>query len=86
MHVVEGGGSFGRHLFPDAAYEAAEASKVFGKPVRLMWHRTDDSRHGRMHPMATSRVRVSVARGHGRRPTTSGTPASPPTSPTASAR
>jgi isoquinoline 1-oxidoreductase beta subunit len=60
VHVVEGGGSFGRHLFPDAALEAAEASKAFGKPVRLMWHRTDDSRHGRLHPMATSRVRASV--------------------------
>ena len=60
VHVVEGGGSFGRHLFPDAAYEAVEASRAFGAPVRLMWHRTDDSRHGRLHPMATSRVRVSV--------------------------
>jgi isoquinoline 1-oxidoreductase beta subunit len=64
VHVVEGGGSFGRHLFSDAAYEAAEISKLFGKPVRLMWHRTDDFRHGRTHPMATSRVRATVLAGN----------------------
>ena len=59
-HVVEGGGSFGRHLFGDYAYEAAEISQKIGKPVKLMWHRTDDFRHGRTHPMCTSRVRATV--------------------------
>ncbi|MGH8862007.1 MAG: molybdopterin cofactor-binding domain-containing protein, partial [Jatrophihabitantaceae bacterium] len=64
VHVMQGGGSFGRHLFGDYAYEAAEASKLFGKPVRLMWHRTDDFRHGRAHPMCTSRVRASTLAGN----------------------
>jgi isoquinoline 1-oxidoreductase beta subunit len=59
-HVTTGGGSFGRHLFSDAVYDAVEASKAFGKPVKLMWHRTDDFRHGRTHPMCTSRVRTTV--------------------------
>ena len=58
VHVTEGGGSFGRHLFSDAAFEAAWISKQLGKPVKLMWHRTDNFRHGRAHPMAISRVRV----------------------------
>ncbi|MEV0597789.1 molybdopterin cofactor-binding domain-containing protein [Streptomyces sp. NPDC050315] len=61
VHVTEGGGSFGRKLFFDAALEAAEISQRFGKPVKLMWHRADDSRQGRTHPMATSRVRVAYA-------------------------
>ncbi|GAA4870035.1 molybdopterin cofactor-binding domain-containing protein [Saccharopolyspora cebuensis] len=61
VHVTEGGGSFGRKLFFDAALEAAEASREFGKPVKLMWHRADDSRQGRTHPMCTSRVRVTYA-------------------------
>ena len=61
FHVTEGGGSFGRKLFYDAALEAAEVSKKFGKPVKLMWSRADDSRQGRVHPMATSRVRAQVA-------------------------
>src|SRR5437764_8745241 len=58
-HVAQGGGSFGRHLFSDAAMEAALVSKAIGKPVKLMWHRTDDFRQGRLHPMATSRVRMT---------------------------
>ncbi|WP_055689860.1 molybdopterin cofactor-binding domain-containing protein, partial [Streptomyces prasinus] len=59
VHVTEGGGSFGRKLFFDAALEAVEISRKIGKPVRLMWHRADDSRQGRVHPMATSRVRIA---------------------------
>jgi isoquinoline 1-oxidoreductase beta subunit len=58
VHVNTSGGSFGRHLFWDAAIEAAEISKAMGKPVKLMWHRTDDFRQGRTHPMATNRVRA----------------------------
>ncbi|EST18873.1 isoquinoline 1-oxidoreductase subunit beta [Streptomyces roseochromogenus subsp. oscitans DS 12.976] len=63
VHITEGGGSFGRKLFHDAAAEAAEVSKAMGKPVKLMWHRTDDFRQGRTHPMATSRVRATYALG-----------------------
>nr|WP_274911471.1 molybdopterin cofactor-binding domain-containing protein [Streptomyces sp. WZ-12] len=59
VHVTEGGGSFGRKLFFDAALEAAEVSKAMGKPVKLMWHRTDEFRQGRTHPMATSRIRAT---------------------------
>ncbi|MEV0323238.1 molybdopterin cofactor-binding domain-containing protein [Streptomyces sp. NPDC050658] len=59
VHVTEGGGSFGRRLFFDAALEAVEISRKIGKPVKLMWHRADDSRQGRTHPMATSRVRIT---------------------------
>jgi isoquinoline 1-oxidoreductase beta subunit len=65
VHVIEGGGSFGRHLFGDVALEAAEASRAFGnKPVRLMWHRTDEFRHGRTHPMCTSRIRATTLAGN----------------------
>ncbi|MFE0733747.1 molybdopterin cofactor-binding domain-containing protein [Streptomyces sp. NPDC058855] len=63
VHVTEGGGSFGRKLFADAAHEAAEISRALGKPVKLMWHRTDDFRQGRTHPMSTSRVRATYALG-----------------------
>jgi isoquinoline 1-oxidoreductase beta subunit len=64
VHVVQGGGSFGRHLFSDTALEAVEASKAFGKPVKLMWSRTDDFRQGRTHPMCTSRVRATYLAGN----------------------
>ncbi|GLY71415.1 xanthine dehydrogenase family protein molybdopterin-binding subunit [Amycolatopsis taiwanensis] len=64
VHVAQGGGSFGRKLFGDAAREAAEVSHAMGKPVKLMWHRTDDFRHGRVHPMSLSRIRVNYAAGN----------------------
>jgi isoquinoline 1-oxidoreductase beta subunit len=64
VHVVLGGGSFGRHLFSDAAHEAAEASQKMGKPVKLMWHRADDFRQGRTHPMAVSRIKATYFAGN----------------------
>ncbi|GAA4823101.1 molybdopterin cofactor-binding domain-containing protein [Nocardioides caeni] len=63
VNVVQGGGSFGRKLFSDAAIEAAHASKAFGAPVKLMWHRADEPRQGRVHPMAVSRIRATVLAG-----------------------
>jgi isoquinoline 1-oxidoreductase subunit beta len=39
-------------------------SKAIGKPVKLMWHRTDNFRQGRVHPMCTSRVRMSYLAGN----------------------
>lgn len=65
VHVPRGGGAFGRRLFSDAALDAARVSKKIGKPVRLMWHRADECRAGRVHPMCISRVRASYNKGSG---------------------
>lgn len=63
VHVVRGGGSFGRRLFFDAALEAAQVSKAIGRPVKLMWSRNDDTRHGRMRPASHHRIRATHALG-----------------------
>ncbi len=63
IHVMRGGGSFGRRLNHDAAIEAAVISKKARRPVKLMWSRTDDIRHGRMRPASHHRVRASHAQG-----------------------
>ncbi|MEV7026146.1 molybdopterin cofactor-binding domain-containing protein [Kitasatospora sp. NPDC093558] len=63
VHVVRGGGSFGRRLFFDAALEAARISQAAGRPVKLMWTRNDDMRHGRMRPASHHRVRATYALG-----------------------
>lgn len=63
-HVVEGGGAFGRRMFENAPLEAAQISQKIGKPVKLMWHRTDEFRYGRVHPMCISRVRASYLAGN----------------------
>ena len=60
VHVITSGGSFGHKLFGDHAIEAATISKAMGEPVKLMWHRADEPRQGRLHPMCTSRVRATV--------------------------
>ena len=57
--MTQGGGPFGRDLCTDAAFEGAAIVKAMGKPVKLMWHRTDNLRQGRVHPMCTSRVRIA---------------------------
>ncbi|HEY2579105.1 MAG TPA: molybdopterin cofactor-binding domain-containing protein [Streptosporangiaceae bacterium] len=64
VHVAEGGGSFGRHLFHDAAIEAVEASRAMGKPVKLSWSRTDTFRQGRAHPMCISQIQATTLLGN----------------------
>ncbi|MBL0747056.1 molybdopterin cofactor-binding domain-containing protein [Nocardioides baculatus] len=61
VNVVTAGGSFGRRLFFDGALEAAEISQEMGAPVKLMWHRADDARVGRTHPLGTCRVQATVS-------------------------
>ncbi|MFF4782122.1 molybdopterin cofactor-binding domain-containing protein [Streptomyces griseorubiginosus] len=63
VHVIRGGGSFGRRLNHDAAIEAALISKAARRPVKLMWSRADDIRHGRMRPASHHRIRASHAGG-----------------------
>ena len=63
VHVVQGGGSFGRRLFFDAGLEAARISKAVGKPVKLMFTRIDDMRHGRARAASINHIRMTHAGG-----------------------
>ncbi|UMP00175.1 xanthine dehydrogenase family protein molybdopterin-binding subunit [Amycolatopsis sp. EV170708-02-1] len=63
VHVQQAGGSFGRRLFSDGAIEAARASKAFKRPVRLMWSRIDDMRHGRARAASHHKIRATFALG-----------------------
>ncbi|SDL18820.1 xanthine dehydrogenase family protein molybdopterin-binding subunit [Nonomuraea jiangxiensis] len=63
VHVTQSGGSFGRKLFADAAVEAARISKAVGRPVKLMWSRIDDMRHGRARPASHHKIRATYTRG-----------------------
>lgn len=63
LHVPRAGGAFGRRLFFEAPIEAAQISQAVGRPVKLMWTRNDDTRHGRFRPASLHRVRAQVAAG-----------------------
>lgn len=59
-HVVAAGGGFGRKVFYEAAFETALISRAVGRPIKLMWHRTTDMRHGRVRPANFHRIRATV--------------------------
>ncbi len=63
LHVVRGGGSFGRRIYHEPAVEAARVSHAIGKPVKLMWTRNDDMRHGRVRPRSHHQLRAVHAVG-----------------------
>lgn len=63
VHVIPSGGSFGRRLFWDPVQSAAYISKVTGRICKLMYHRTDDVRHGRMRPHQYQKIRATLVAG-----------------------
>jgi isoquinoline 1-oxidoreductase subunit beta len=61
VHTTLLGGGFGRRLFVDYVHEAVELSKAIGRPVQLLWTRSDDMRHGFFHPASVDRLRAGLA-------------------------
>ena len=39
-------------------------SKALGRPIKLMWTRNDDMRHGRMRPASHHKVRATLLLGN----------------------
>jgi isoquinoline 1-oxidoreductase subunit beta len=63
LHVTRGGGSFGRRIYYEPAVEAARVSQAIKRPVKLMWTRNDDMRHGRVRPRSHHQLRAVYADG-----------------------
>ena len=56
VHVTLLGGGFGRRLFSDYVHETVELSRAIGKPVQLLWTRSDDMRFGYFQPPSVERI------------------------------
>lgn len=63
VHTTLLGGGFGRRLFVDYVDEAVELSKAIGKPVQLVWSRSDDMRNGFFHPASVEQLRAALGDG-----------------------
>jgi isoquinoline 1-oxidoreductase beta subunit len=60
IHTTELGGGFGRRLKTDYGVQAALIAREMGVPVKLVWTREEDTRHGFYRPAAAVRLRASI--------------------------
>jgi len=54
------GGAFGRKSKNDFTLEAVELSKAIGKPVKVIWSREDDVKHGFYHSSAANYFKAEL--------------------------
>ncbi|HEY5798997.1 MAG TPA: molybdopterin cofactor-binding domain-containing protein, partial [Burkholderiaceae bacterium] len=60
IHVTLSGGGFGRRVEFDFAVQAARIAREAGAPVKLIWSREEDMKHGFYRPAAAIRLRADL--------------------------
>ncbi|SFM48882.1 xanthine dehydrogenase family protein molybdopterin-binding subunit [Marinobacter zhejiangensis] len=61
IHTTFMGGGFGRRLTQDFIEEAAAVAYQVRKPVKLIWSREEDTRHGLYRPAMLHRMKASIS-------------------------
>jgi isoquinoline 1-oxidoreductase beta subunit len=60
IHVMRSGGAFGRRYYADFVTDTVLLSKVFQRPVKVVWPRDDDVRHDYFRPGSVQRIRAAT--------------------------
>jgi isoquinoline 1-oxidoreductase beta subunit len=60
VRVLRSGGAFGRRFYADFSVDAAILSRRAKRPVKVVWTREDDVRHGYFRPASLQRVNAAV--------------------------
>ncbi|WP_086476767.1 xanthine dehydrogenase family protein molybdopterin-binding subunit [Arenibacter amylolyticus] len=63
LEMTRMGGGFGRRLYGDFVYEAAEISNAIKKPVKLIYSREDDMTAGTYRPAIKYRIKAAIKDG-----------------------
>ncbi len=63
INVMRAGGAFGRRYYADFITDTVLLSRQFGRPVKTVWSREDDVRHGYFRPASVQRVRAATSAG-----------------------
>jgi isoquinoline 1-oxidoreductase beta subunit len=63
IHVMRSGGAFGRRYYADFITDTVLLAREFGRPVKVVWPREDDLRHGYFRAANLHRVRASAEDG-----------------------
>jgi isoquinoline 1-oxidoreductase beta subunit len=64
VHTTYLGGGLGRKIEQDYVSQAILLSKAVGKPVKMVWHRTQDFQNDKYRPCASIRVQAGVDAGN----------------------
>ena len=60
IHIPRVGGGFGRRLQVDYVEQAVQISSRAGAPVKLMWTREEDIKHGFFHPLSVHHASANL--------------------------
>lgn len=60
VHVLRSGGGFGRRFYSDFVVDAALLSRIVRRPVKVVWPREDDVRHGYFRSASVQKIRAAT--------------------------
>jgi len=60
VHVLRSGGAFGRRYYSDFVIDTVLLAGLAGRPVKTVWTRQDDMRHGYFRPAGVHRIRAAL--------------------------